>query len=132
MRFFPGIFMLSDAEDEEAHRLLLEIYLNTAKGIDMQVTDGYLDCKCFDSLEGLCTVENGIHLHRCLQHVRGNVQKEAKAKNKDGFTRLRRPGHLKAFDRCITSSAWFPDDIEFHTFWTSFLARCNGKTKKTD
>ena len=82
MRFFPAIFMLSDAEDEEAHRLLLEIYLNTAKGIDMQVTDGYLDCKCFDSLEGLCTVENEIQLHRCLQHVRGNVQNKQKRKRK--------------------------------------------------
>ena len=50
MRFFPSIFMLSDAEDNEAHKLLLTLFLNTAEGIEMKITDGYVDCAVFNSL----------------------------------------------------------------------------------
>ena len=39
MRFFPSIFMLSDAEDESAHQLLVSLFLNTAESIEMKITD---------------------------------------------------------------------------------------------
>jgi len=102
MRCFPSIFMLSDAEDNEAHKLLLTLFLNTAEGIEMKITDGYVDCAVFNSLEEMCTEDNKICLHRCLQHVRGNVKKAANTSPENSDTaRLRKPKMLEYFDKFL-------------------------------
>ena len=131
MRFCPAIFMLADKEDKEAHYLLLDLYLNTAEGINMKITDGYVDCVCLESLISRLPPDRGVVLHRCLQHTWTNLKCEGKDK-------VRRPGGLDRrnsidiADKCILGSTWFPSDVEFHTFWSSYLQRCASKDHKTD
>lgn len=49
MRCFPQVFMLSHAEDEDAHKILLDLLFSLRSETDVAFTDGFLDCHCYNS-----------------------------------------------------------------------------------
>jgi hypothetical protein len=47
MRFLPAVFMIADEEDEEAHAMLLDVFFELLGDKASQITDGFLDKKCW-------------------------------------------------------------------------------------
>ena len=131
MRFFPFMFLLADAEDEEAHRLCVKEYLQFCKDMGIEVTDGFFDCACFNGAAAECG--ETIYLHRCLQHTKNNIGKEAKKKDEaTGKTRLEKHELLSVIIDWIEFSAWLPSDEEFHAFWSSVFQRMEASGNPTD
>ena len=131
MRFFPFMFMIADAEDEEAHRLCVREYLKACSANDMSVTDGFFDCACFHG----AAAERGSHvfLHRCLQHTKENVRSEAKKKDDvTGKTRLQNGELIGVIVEWLEFSAWLPSDQEFTAFWKQICHRMESSTAETD
>ena len=75
LRFVPVVFMASETEDNEASELLLQAYFEFADRYHGRTTHAVMDCRCMSAAAPQCTAR-GIHLHRCLQHVKGNVAEE--------------------------------------------------------
>lgn len=98
VRFIPSIFMVSEAEDEDAHGLLVRLFLEKARRNGMRLTDAFLDQACFQGAsKELQKSGDQIYLHRCLQHTKTNVRAESvKRCAATGQSRLRNPELLEA------------------------------------
>ena len=62
MRFYPIMFMVSDAEDAEAHALLTNLYIEHAAAHGVEVTDAFLDQACLAGAAHVCG--DTLFLHR--------------------------------------------------------------------
>ena len=60
--------MISDAEDHQAHGLMLETIIGQREGSGPAYENGFLDMACLQGASKVCN-EN-ITLHRCLQHTK--------------------------------------------------------------
>ena len=131
MRFMPLFFVLGSAEDKEAISSMLMSYLACASAADIRTTDGFFDCKniiAAQSLEGF-----DFCIHRCLQHVKKNVQKAARSKHLiSGAQLLARQELLPEIIRWIDFSAWLPSDLEFSVFWADVVSRLQSSELPTD
>ena len=132
MRFLPTMFMLSDAEDVDARRLLLKIYLEWAAEQGIEISDGFFDCHCLQSAESECG--DSVFLHRCLQHTKTNIDTESKKKDDiTGLPRLKRGELLPVIKDWVEfSGKYLPSDLEFTTFWSSILDRMESSGSSTD
>ena len=110
MRFMPTVFMISEAEDHEAHQTMLEIFLGLPGG--EKYKDAFLDMACLQGAEA--QVGDAMYLHRCLQHTKKDI-KEAASKKDDntGKVRLQRAELGPRIIQSVEFSAWLPDDLEF-------------------
>eukprot|EP00959_Pyramimonas_sp_CCMP1952_P096263 2012696-Pyramimonas_sp.AAC.1 len=77
--FAPAVFMVADAEDEEAHRLLIQRCLGALPDPDI-VTDAYMNFSCLQGAEK--EVGDRVYLHRCLLHAPQDVEEAAKKKDR--------------------------------------------------
>ena len=78
-------------------------------------------------------VGDTVYLHRCLQHVKTNVKAEAKKRDDvTGLRRLKDPELISPIIDWIETSAWFPSDLEFDTFWRSVFGRMESAESPTD
>ena len=80
MRFFPVLFLLAAAEDEDAHKMLVQKYLGMVEASGVSVTDGFFDCACYNGVKAALRQNeqwSHVRLHRCLQHTRVNLKAEA-------------------------------------------------------
>lgn len=84
LRFCPVLFLLSHAEDEESHGMLVRKYVQMSTDAGVNLTHGFFDCACYNgaraALEGDETMKH-VRLHRCLQHSKENLRLEAKRKD---------------------------------------------------
>ena len=131
MRFFPVMFVLADAEDEEAHRLCIQLFRQAAPDQNVELTDAFLDCACLKT----ATLECGdsVFLHRCLQHTKTNIKSEARRKDSvSGRPRLQNGELLQILLDCVEFSATLPTDVEFHTYWSSIFMRLSNSELPTD
>ena len=72
-------------------------------------------------------------LHRCLQHMKEDLKKQASTKDEiTGYPRLRRGELLSVFIDFLLWSAFLPSDLEFDTFWREALLRMEAQTIETD
>ena len=147
VRFVPVLFMLAEAEDEEAHGLLSRLFLQKAARFGKHYTDAFLDMACFNGAAAECERSSyKLFLHRCLQHVKTNVRHEsARRDGASGQSRLRNPELLEPilhglksqrgcrrtmsfqpFGRiCLTECHQAIDPPTFRTLWSNFGARQN-------
>ena len=130
MRFVPVVFLLSDAEDEEAHTLALDLLFSLRPANAPPFTDCFADCSCFHSAEKYCGER--VYLHRCLEHTKKVVKGEAAKKDDDGLPRLKRMELRAVIREWLMFAAWLPSDIEFHCFWDSILDRMRNSRCSTD
>ena len=101
------MFMVSDAEDEEAHALLTNLYMDHAAAHGVDVTDAFLDQACLAGAAKVCG--DTVFLHRCLQHTKKDVDAEAAKRDiATGLQRLRNQELLPVIEQWIETSAWFP------------------------
>ena len=131
MRFLPSVFLVCDAEDEEAQRLCVRLYLDVATEAGYPVTDAFLDCSCFSGAAAECG--EAMYLHRCLQHVKKNIK--AEAARKDPATGQRRLDNTELANVIVTwieFSAWLPDWDEFDAFWREAFKRMENSASSTD
>ena len=135
MRFVPAVFCISTSEDEEAHAILLRLYetLRSQAVVEpLPLSDAYLDFACLTSAVKYFG-DRRVYLHRDLQHVKTDIKKEAKIKDKvSGNTRLRRAEFLPVLISFVEWSCFLPNDLEFHAFWDAVLTRMRGTTLETD
>lgn len=130
MRFMPVVFILANAEDESAQRAGIRVFLNE-RTEGPAVSDGFFDHSCL--LGAHAEVGDRVFLHRCLQHVKSDVKKEASKKDPaSGQHRLKRSELLTDLISWIEFSAWLPSDLEFHTFWSHLLTRMKNCEEPTD
>ena len=134
VRFVPVLFMLAEAEDEEAHGLLTRLFLQKAARFGKHYTDAFLDMACFNGAAAECERSSyKLFLHRCLQHVKTNVRHEsARRDGASGQSRLRNPELLEPILQWLEISAWLPSDHEFSTFWSHLLDRMSSSHRPTD
>ena len=122
MRFLPVFFMIADAEDTDAHKMLLNLYVHWADEAGIEISDGFFDCTCLTS--ALQEYGDRMYLHRCLQHTKTNVKTEAKKKDEvTGKARLANTELARVIVDWVEFSAALPNDLEFHVFWASILRR---------
>ena len=134
VRLVPQVFCICRSEDERVHTLLLELYeeMRARAEAPTALTDGFLDFACLTSA-ATHFGDRRIYLHRCLEHVKSDVKKEAKTKDEvSGQTRLRRHELLTVIIDCIEWSAGLASDMEFHVFWTEVLKRMEASTFGND
>ena len=75
VRFIPSLFMVAEAEDEEAHALLVNLFLEKAQSYGLPLADAFVDMACFHgAAKELEPSGKPIYLHWCLQHVKNNVR----------------------------------------------------------
>eukprot|EP00435_Cladocopium_sp_Y103_P038795 s779_g10.t1 len=129
LRFVPMIYLLAEAEDFEAHRLLLDLFLAKADRHGLSMTDAFLDCKCFaGAAAAFAKSDREVYLHRCLQHCKTNIRMEASRRDsKTGKPRLANAELLGPIIDWTEFSAWLPSDLEFSVFWTSILTRMSSQ-----
>ena len=90
MRCIPQVFMLSHSEDRPSHTILLDILLKLREEPATAYTDGFFDCRCFDS--AMAHVGHSMYVHRCLQHCRTNLRSACADKDDEtGQPRLKDP-----------------------------------------
>lgn len=53
VRFVPLLLMVASSEDHEAHRALFRLYMEAMAKHNVQVSDGYADCFCYNGIESL-------------------------------------------------------------------------------
>jgi hypothetical protein len=125
MRFLPAIFMVADAEDIDAMGTLVDLLFQMRDGQGPQWSDGFLDDKCFKGAQhAIAKMDDPVCLHRCLQHLRGNVK--AAAASQDPTSKEKRLQKLDLrgdLDEWIVFSAFLPNDEEFIAFWSHILER---------
>ncbi len=119
------MFLMAEAEDEEAHGLLVRLFLEKAEKYGLANTDAFLDMACHQG--AAAEFERSKHqlfLHRCLQHVKTNIKTESQRRDQaTGKPRLRNSELSDVIISWVETSAWFPSDCEFSCFWESILAR---------
>ena len=127
MRFVTAIFLLSDAEDADAHLLCVKLLLKqrTQNG-GPDFTDGFLDCSCYRSIARV--YGETLYLHRCLQHVKGNLKSAAKAKDEETKCRRLHDDDLlrRLVDFC-EFAAFLPSNQEFDACMRSVVHRLESK-----
>ena len=132
--FVPFVFCISHAEDEAAHVLLLEVYEEWCSKCkeSLPIEDGFMNHSCLTSAT---TYFHGrpVYLHRCLQHVKTDIRKEARKKDEvNGAPRLRSLKSLQVILDWIQWSAFLPNDLEFDSFWGEALSRMASEVLETD
>ena len=134
VRMVPAVFCLSSAENEAAHVLLLDLFLQHCELWNLNMTDAFLDCSCLHAVRKACAeAPRKMYLHRCLQHVKKNVREESARKNSEtGTPRLVNKELLSVLVDSLMFSATLPADIQFHAYWDSILSRMEGTSKPTD
>ena len=134
VRFVPIIFLLAEAEDEEAHGLLVRLFLNKANALGTHFTDAYLDLACFHGAARECARRTEkLFLHRCLEHVKRNVRFESGRRcSATGKPRLRNTELADVVVQWLEFTAWLPSTAEFTAFWASVLARMKSNAQPTD
>ena len=135
MRFVPAVFCISTNENEDAHAILLRLYetLRSQAVVEpLPLSDAYLDFACLTSAVKYFG-DRCVYLHRDFQHVKTDIKKEAKVKDKvSGNTRLRRAEFLPVLINFVEWSCFLPFDLEFHIFWDAVFTRMRGTTLETN
>ena len=77
LRCIPAFFVVSTAENEASHKVLLDLYMKSMGSKDLHATDGFFDCSCMAAvLSYLKEHKASVFPHRCLQHVKRNIRDE--------------------------------------------------------
>ncbi len=129
MKILPAAFVIADAEDADAAAALLRLGVDEhakrivdERPIRERITDVVVDGS--DRFAVGCERElSSAFVHRCLQHVKSNVKKEATTViNTDtGEKRMKDRALLPGWlDRIMVSSK-FSSPLEFHTLWHDAL-----------
>ena len=133
LRFLPVVYMASETEDNEASQLLLQAYFEVADRLGIRTTHAVMDCRCMSAAAAQCEAR-GIRLHRCLQHVKGNVADEGKkmVDKGSGVRRTKNTALIDPIKKFMEFSAGLPDggaggdgekDLEFHVLWKEMFDR---------
>ena len=134
MRMIPAFYVLSSAEDYDAHEVLLRLYFDSLHAKGQKATHGFFDCSCMQSVMNFCKAEGiSLYCHRCLQHVKTNCKDQsAKRDPVTGKARLQNRELLGPLIQWLEFSAWLPNDLEFDTMWKSILRRLESSEAETD
>ena len=134
VKFIPAIFCISSSEDEKAHLILLELYeaWRAKCTASKPITDGFLDYRCLTSAAAHFRGRK-VYLHRCLQHVKTDIQKEARHKDSvTGLIRINSLEFLPVLVEWVEWSAFLPRDEEFQSFWLEAFERMEATILETD
>ena len=125
------MFLMAEAEDEEAHGLLVRLFLEKAEKYGLAFTDAFLDMACHQGAAAECErSKHQLFLHRCLQHVKTNIKTESQRRDQaTGKPRLRNSELSDVIISWVETSAWFPSDCEFSCFWEGILARMSSSAE---
>jgi len=134
VRMIPAFFVLSNAENEQAHTVLLRLFFEHAETWNMKLEDAFLDCRCLQAAMKWCSAEGRkLYLHRCLQHVKTNIREESARRDAvTGQARLKNRELLSVLLDFVQFSATLPSDLQFHTFWSSVMSRMSAASAPTD
>lgn len=134
LRCIPAFFVVSTAENEASHKVLLDLYMKSMESKDLHATDGFFDCSCMAAvLSYLKEHKASVFPHRCLQHVKRNIRDESSTRDiVSGRPRLQNRELVNVLLDWVQFSAFLPSDLEFGTFWSSIISRMDKKEKDTD
>ena len=97
------------------------------------LSDGFLDHACLASAAEYFGEGREVYLHRCLEHVKTDLTKEARAKDPaSGKPRLRLPEHLQVIKEWVMDTAFWGSDVEFDAFWREADTRLSSSALDTD
>ena len=134
VRLIPMVFCICIHEDSKAHSILLTIFeeIRARCPEAVPLSDAVMDFAC---LQSAATHFQGrqVYLHRCLQHVMTDLDKESNRRDPaTGLPRLRKTELLKVFKPWVQWIAFLPNDIEAHAFCKEAFDRMEHEVLDTD